>query len=83
MRIFRRKACIRITMVSKADIEIATTPHKHVFFLRANAVITSVLIKQFFVHHVFVKKYNTNTQNFVLKVLMLFKCHAKSYFLYT
>jgi len=58
MIIFRRKALIRITMISKAHIEIATAPDKHIFFLRANAVITSVLIKQFHIHHVF---YNSIT----------------------
>jgi len=53
MIIFRRKALRRITMVSKTHIEIATTPDKHIFFLRADAVIASVLIEQFYVHHVF------------------------------
>jgi len=53
MIIFRRKTLMRITMVSKAHIEIATAPDKDIFFLRADAVITSLLNKQFYVHHVF------------------------------
>jgi hypothetical protein len=48
--IIKRIFLIRIAMISKAYAEITTTPHKCVFVLGADAVISVALIKQF-IHH--------------------------------
>jgi hypothetical protein len=52
--IFKRKALIRIAMISETDAEITITPDKCVFVLRADAVIIVVLIKHF-IHHLLYK----------------------------
>jgi hypothetical protein len=52
--IFKRKALIRIAMISKADAETTATPDKCLFVLRADAVIIIVL-KKHPSHHLYIE----------------------------